>query len=513
MFAPVSRYSSVRLLAGLAAEHDLDAHGLDVSNAFARADVDEDLYVEQPTGHEIIGPDGEPLVCKLNKGLYGTKQAARLWHETFRSHLVADGWIQYESDPCVFSRRTPKFGLEYLSIYVDDGIHLSERPGAHASLLAYCNKKFPTTTQGELHHILSMRVTRDRAAHKLWLDQTHGINAFLEKHDFPKASTFRAIATPMHEKWTYGDGDPVTDLERHSEFRSKASAISYFAQCTRPDISFATNQLLRYMHKPNEACFTALERLMRYLRLTASNGLEYNASGTHPTTLYGMCDSSWNPHDGEKGRSTGGYLIFYGKNLIDWSSKRQDEVCLSPAEAEQNAAFHAARTLVYFRQFLDELGYTQNAPSIIHEDNTACIAQSKNPVNHHRSRHIALQYHYLRELTKRSEVVLHHIETHRQLADALTKPLMPKAFLNLIKWFIATTPTTSPSPTSTVTTPTTTPPSSTSTPSSSTSPAITPIAAHRAHAVGGCQDSSYIRTRSTDYSTFSHRSLDCYIEH
>jgi hypothetical protein len=206
IFAPVVRYSSIRLLLSIANRKNLDLYGLDVSNAFARAIVDEDIFVEQPHGFVQFGMNKTPLVCKLKKGLYGTKQAARLWHQTYRRHLLADGWVPYESDSCIFSRNTKQFGLEYIGIYVDDAIHLCENKAAHTAFNAYCNTAFPTESQGELHWILNCRVTRDRKNRTLWLDQSQSVRDFLNKWDLKTPSTPRS--NPMSDNWKYGDGPP-----------------------------------------------------------------------------------------------------------------------------------------------------------------------------------------------------------------------------------------------------------------------------------------------------------------
>ena len=231
----------------------------------------------------------------------------------------------------------------------------------------------------------------------------------------------------MDPSWHYGTAPALTDPNKITEYRSKCSSISYFAQCTRPDLAFPASKLMTYMHCPNANCFQALDRLCAYLRTSSNMGLVYTASETQPQ-LSAYCDSSWNASYSDKGRSTSGYLFYYGNDLIDWSSKRQEIIALSPAEAEQNAAFHTAKTAVYFRALLSELGYAPTHPTILHEDNTACIAQSKNPVNHQRTRHVNLRYHYLRELVRTQIVKLQHIRTNKQRADALTKPLSPVLF-------------------------------------------------------------------------------------
>jgi hypothetical protein len=180
VFAPVIRYSSVRTLLAIANLHDLDLYGLDVSNAFARSDVDTPLYVSQPTGFVQTGPSGEPLVCKLNKGLYGTKQAARLWHLKLRSTLLDDGWAQFDADPGIYHRNHSRFGHQYLGVYVDDMAHACQSPEAQAALLAHCNAHFPTTSQGILTWMLGMEIKRDRANRTLSINQTQSILTLLD---------------------------------------------------------------------------------------------------------------------------------------------------------------------------------------------------------------------------------------------------------------------------------------------------------------------------------------------
>ena len=212
----------------------------------------------------------------------------------------------------------------------------------------------------------------------------------------------------------------------------------FFANCTRPDISYAVNSLCRHLHRPNAACFSAVERLIRYLRDTPDLGLLYVAPDPDtPLSLEVYADASYGGEHANQARSQHGYLVYFGGNLIDWNSTLQNTVAVSSAEAEFIAAYHAARTTAYFRQLLDELDLHQTRPTIIWEDNTACISQSRNPVNHKRCKHILLKYHYLRVLNDLGIIRLEYISTTAQLADALTKPLAPQDFLRLRTSYVA----------------------------------------------------------------------------
>ena len=457
IFAPVIRYSSVRLLCAMANAYNINLYGLDVSNAFARSDVDEELIVEPPHGYETYAPNGEPYMCRLNKGLYGTKQAARLWHQKMRNTLFATGWKQLESDPCIFTRTTAEFGTELIGLYVDDIIHAARNDEAHADFLATCNTQFPTTSQGELKYILKMEITRDRENRKLWLTQTRAITDFLEEQGL--ASEFRSASTPMDSDWKYGEKPDYIDPSKHKSFRSRVGSISYFAQCTRADIAYAINCLCRHLDSPNDNCFRALDRLERYLATHPDLGILFSMPSGKKISLEtcmqegfsppetqisaAFSDASYGGEDHNSGKSQTGYAIYFAGGLIDWSSHLQSVIAHSSAESEQIAAFQTARNVIYWRQLLHELSLAMSASTIIFEDNQACIAQSKNSVNHKRSKHILLKYHYLRHLTESGEICLEYIETANQIADIFTKPLNKQLFTNLVTHIAHAKPTTS----------------------------------------------------------------------
>ena len=429
IFAPVIRYSSVRLLLSLANIHDLDLYGCDVSNAFARSDVDQALYVRQPTGFEKNSPSGVPLVCKLIKGLYGTKQAARLWHRKLRSHLIADGWSQFESDPGIYFRRHPIYGRQYLGVYVDDLVHACSSPQAQHAFLEFCNSHFPTTSQGPLTWILGMEVKRDRKNKILSINQTQAISEFLETNNIIDPPF---TATPMEAHWSYGEAPPTTDPKLIQMYRSQVASLNFYSQCTRPDLAFPVSALSRHLATPNESCFHALTRTLNYLHTTSNLGIVYHPTDNTTLSLETYADASFGSESINKAKSPQGYLIYFAGGLVDWKANLQSTVALSTAEAEHISAFSASRAIVYYRQLLEEFGHTQSDPTVLWEDNEACIAQSKNPVNHKRNLHMLVKYHYLRDLTESNIVRLQYIRTHSQLADILTKPLSPTQFTTIL---------------------------------------------------------------------------------
>ena len=320
------------------------------------------------------------------------------------------------------------------STYVNDIIHLASTDAAHDSLHKYCNNFFPTTTQGELTWILGMEIKRDRATRVLSINQTQATLTFLDSCNMRDV---KPLPTPMESQWQYGDEPPVSDPDMHSEFRSKVGSISYLSQCTRPDIAFAVNKLCRHLHNPNKHCFRALNHLIHYLAGTPTLGIRYSFGENTALRLEAYADASYGGEDEAQAKSHHGYLIYFAGGIVDWSSTLQSTIALSSAESEHIAAFHASRSIFYYRQLLEELGHTQNQSTTLWEDNQACIAQSKNPVNHKRCKHILIKYHYLRQLTASNIVRLEYICTKSQIADALTKPLPPVDFLRLVPFLVS----------------------------------------------------------------------------
>ena len=392
--------------------------------------MDEDLYITQPTGHEQLDDNGNPYVCKLKRALYGTKQAARLWNHKFRDFLLSQGWRQYESDPCIFTRTTSKYGKEVVAVYVDDIAHATSDPRAHKALFNACNREFPTTSQGELHWLLGVHITRNRPKRELAMSQAQAVTDFLAKHN----TSTHTRDTPMAPDWKYGDQPPTTDKKRITMYQSEVGSLLYFAQLTRPDIAFAVGVLSRDLSRPNEQSFIALQHLKSYLLKTPTLGIKYVAR--QEIALEAYCDANWGSENHTKGRSTSGSLLFFGGGPVYWKSSLQNSVALASAESEFMSAFEASKACTHFRQFLTELGITLNGPTTILSDNTSAIAQSKNPVNTAKTRHMNLRYFYIRELVTAKQVLLQYVPTIDQVADIFTKPLDSKTFNNLARFIV-----------------------------------------------------------------------------
>ncbi|XP_071698965.1 uncharacterized mitochondrial protein AtMg00810-like [Rutidosis leptorrhynchoides] len=204
-----------------------------------------------------------------------------------------------------------------------------------------------------------------------------------------------------------------------TEFRSLAGALQYLT-FTRPDISYAVQQICLHMHDPKDAHMQALRRIIRYIKGTISYGLQINKTAAHSLVSYTDADWAGCP---DTRRSTSGYCVFLGTNLISWSAKRQPTISRSSAEAEYRGVANVVSESCWLRNLLLELHYPIPKATIVFCDNVSAIYLSGNPVQHQRTKHIKLDIHFFREKVAKGQVRVLHVPTRFQLADIFTKGL------------------------------------------------------------------------------------------
>lgn len=167
-----------------------------------------------------------------------------------------------------------------------------------------------------------------------------------------------------------------------------------------------------------------MKRILRYLAGTKDLGITYTKTSTNPNENFvsGFADAAFANHDDLK--STSGYVFMAAGGAITWKSKKQTTIALSSTEAEYVALSEAAREACWLRNLYEELGYSQKFPITIKGDNDGSIAMAKNPQFHSRSKHVAIRWHWVRELVEKGNVRIETCRDPQQTADVLTKALL-----------------------------------------------------------------------------------------
>jgi hypothetical protein len=174
------------------------------------------------------------------------------------------------------------------------------------------------------------------------------------------------------------------------------------------------------MHDPREPHLTALKRLLRYLRGMVDYGLLLHRSSSAELVVY--TDADWAGCSDTR-RSTFGYAVFLGGNLVSWSSKRQPVVFRSSAEAEYRAVANGVAEAFWLRQLLAELHTPLSWSTLIYCDNVSAVYLSTNPVQHQRTKHVEIDLHFVRDRVAIGEVRVLHVPTTSQFVDIFTKGL------------------------------------------------------------------------------------------
>uniref|UniRef100_A0A2N9HAK4 Reverse transcriptase Ty1/copia-type domain-containing protein n=1 Tax=Fagus sylvatica TaxID=28930 RepID=A0A2N9HAK4_FAGSY len=416
-FSSVVKPPTVRIILSLAAQNQWTLRQLDVSNAFLHGLLKECVFMAQPIG--FLDSAQPSHVCQLHKSLYGLKQAPRAWFERFTSHLLTLGFSASVADASLFVLHHGSTTV-YLLLYVDDIIITGNNPTAVSDIITQLSAAFELKDLGPLRYFLGLQIEYKKVG--LFVHQHKYLTDLLHKFHMTecKAATTPIAPTPSLSTTT-------TDLlSDPTPYRSLVGALQY-ATFTRPDIAFAVNRVCQFMHQPSTLHFAAAKRILRYLKGTLDKGVLFQPG---PLALTAFTDADW-AGDASDRRSTSGIVVFLGNNPITWLSKKQHTVSRSSTEAEYRSLATGAAELAWLRQVLCDLRlYLPSAP-LIWCDNTSALALASNPVFHGRTKHIEVDYHYVREKVVCGDLSLQFISTHDQLADIFTKALPSTQFLLL----------------------------------------------------------------------------------
>ncbi|BBH02820.1 hypothetical protein Prudu_013511 [Prunus dulcis] len=225
------------------------------------------------------------------------------------------------------------------------------------------------------------------------------------------------------QKLSLHGGEPLVDP---SEYRQVVGALQYLT-ITRPDLSYAVNQVCQFMHSPTTLHWQAVKRILRYLKATYDHGLRYKP---RKLELNAYSDANY-AGDPDTRHSTGGFCVYFGSNLISWSSKKQKTVSRSSTEAEYRQLAYTAAELSWLRSLFRDLCVFLPTPTLWC-DNVSSIALASNPVFHSRTKHLEVDYHYVREKVIRGELHVNYICSQDQVVDLFTKGLSSSRFKALV---------------------------------------------------------------------------------
>ncbi|GKE23541.1 retrovirus-related pol polyprotein from transposon TNT 1-94, partial [Tanacetum coccineum] len=327
-------------------------------------------------------------VYRLKKALYGLKQAPRAWYYKFSSFLIKHGFTKGIINPTLFTRRHGE-DILLVQVYVDDIIFGLTNPDFSKRFANLMKNNFEMSMMGELKFFLGLQV--HQSPRGIFISQSQYSIELLKKRGLDECVS---MSTPMATERLDADlqGTPTDQMT----YRRMIGGLMYLT-ASQPDIAFATFVCARYQACPTIKHIKEVKQIFRYLRQSYNMSLWYLKDSGFKLIAYSDAD-----HAGCKDdyKSTLGGLQFLGRKLVSWSSRKQDCTMMCTAEAEYVSLSACCAQVIWMRIQLLDYGYKYNRIPM-HCDSKSAIVISCNPVQHSKTKHIDIRYHFIKEHVKR----------------------------------------------------------------------------------------------------------------
>ncbi|GJY12404.1 retrotransposon protein, putative, ty1-copia subclass [Tanacetum coccineum] len=335
-------------------------------------------------------------VCKLQRSIYGLKQASRSWNKRFDEEIKIFRFAQNLDEPCVYQKAS-RSNVTFLILYVDDLIIMGNQIQSLQSVKDYLGRCFAMKDLGESIFIPGIKIYRDRSKRLIGLGQNAYMDKILKRY---KMDNSKRGHIPMQERLdlnkTQGASTPK-EVKRMQNvpYASVVGSIMYVVRCTRPDVAFAQNITSRFQQNPVD-CY---------------------------------CDAGFET-DRDDTKSQTGYVFILNGGAVDWKSSKQSTTAMSATEAEYIAASEAAMEAVWIRKFISGLGIvpTINEPIRMFCDNSAALHFANEPGVQRGARHYHRRYHYVRESIALGEIRFLKVHTYGTIVILFYEGLSKKAY-------------------------------------------------------------------------------------
>ena len=433
-YSPVIKLQSSRLLLQLAAITGKKIWQLDVKQAFLQAKIEEDVYVRYNN-----------KVYKLEKALYGTKQASRAWNKTLSEAFNAYGCYQCKYDRCMFVKRCQQNETLQLTMAVstDDVLVLADEADWQ-QLLNYISAEhgglFKLSQHGPCTTFNGIEIiTDEQNPHKISMNQNTYTRLLVQK----MCEKFNLHCISERKNLPdYKSKTPLSEKDKHlcnekeiKEYQSIVGALTWIATQTRPDLLHFSQNAARASKKPNIIQLQKVRESIGYLKANLDMSIIYDGENIDEFRLIAYSDSDHRsrsiftqtiPDDDTKcNRSTSGYVIMAGSAAIAYTAKLQSRVVPSSKDAEFNAAYLCIQQIKKLQGLLKELGFPQTK-TVLFMDNLPCIktfiGDNDGDLDFTSD---ALELHMIKEAKQHNELYPIHIKGTENIADVFTKANAP----------------------------------------------------------------------------------------
>ena len=418
-FSPVVNFGLIRFFYAILVSCQGWIHfQCDIKCAYLYAPLTENIYINQPPGFVINGK--EYLVCKLNKALYGLHQSGRVWFFELNKVLLDLNFEKLEWCNCAYI-----YGQEIvLLIYVDDIVIFGKTKKNIDKAINLLGKHFDMKLLGKTNRLLGVEFIQNKNG--ILIHQSSYIDEVCDrfkKYKFP-ISSLPICKSTVYSKTQSPQSTSEIDEMLKFPYRNLLGCLSFIANRTRPDISYAVNIFSQFQNNPGMMHWDGLLKLLGYVSYTREHKLQLLCSSVN-LIVYSDADFAANRDDRT---SMGGQILLIDKAPIAWRTFKEKCVSLSTMESEFVAMTEAAKELLWFDRILTE-GFKRKifngrkVKSCLYADNQAALDFVKSPIENYRSKHIDIKLFFIRDLIYKDTFQVKYIKSKENLSDIFTKPL------------------------------------------------------------------------------------------
>nr|GEX21788.1 retrovirus-related Pol polyprotein from transposon TNT 1-94 [Tanacetum cinerariifolium] len=393
--SPVVRMISIQVVLAMCDTYDLHLEQLDVKTTFLHGNLEDQIYMLQPEG--------------------------------FKQKRKRELGLQVKQISVRFKQRFGNNDFIILLLYVNDMLVSCPNKDRINKLKAQLAREFEMKDLGPANKILGMQIHRDRVSRKIWLSQKSYVKKILQRFNMQDC---KPISTPFPiDVKLYSKMSPSSEKERMKmsqvPYALVVGSLMFTMICTRPVIAHAVGVVSRYMTELGRGHWEAVKRIFRYVKGTSDVALCF---GDSDLIVTGYVDSDY-AGDLDGSKSTTGYVFILSGRTVSWVSKLQSVVAMSTTEVEYVTAAQASKEAAWLKMLLEELGYKQEKITLFCENQSA-LYLARNLAFHSKTKHIRVEYHFIREKVEEGIVDMQKIHIDDNVADCLTKAINGDKF----KW-------------------------------------------------------------------------------
>jgi len=424
-YSPTAKYKSLCMILHIAAVLDWHIAGIDVENAFVEAKIDKEIHMYLPKD-VFLKDSGRRVKVRLNKSLYGLKQAGDLWNKLVNKQFIDMGFRRLAHDQCVYVNKDIDTGvITIVVVYVDDILFFgNSKPYIDQTISKFATSITKLTEVAEVTRYIGIDIKRDLKNHTITMSQKPYQSDYVASKA-PGDLPTKEIPLPSTIDYDIKGTEPSIQKE--------VGQLRYLADRTKPEIQAAVGILGSAAAFPSKEHVKGTVWLAQYLKGCLDDSIVFGGKDNE-ILLFGYSDASYLPRT----KSRLGYCFYLNleSGAIVSRSFHDQTVSHSSCEVEIKAIDEAVRQVIWLRGFLEEITFKQLKPTVIYTDSQSAKTLIDSFHIGNRSAHLVMRLNYLHEQVSQGTIELKYINTDDQVADILTKLLPYPKFIKFKKFLL-----------------------------------------------------------------------------